>query len=291
MKQKITFLTTCLITLLSITFGFAQNLIVNGNFEAGNVNDGWGNSSTGVEYSYNTAIASAGQVYSGFGYTLTATHGGTFAGHVKTGGSALRQVVPVTEGSTYVVQFWFTGTKLNTATSAVITDLTGGTENGNLPLTPIVADNGANALNNTDYGCEILDNSGSASSWQEAKFSFTIPAASGITQVRFTYFLPNGNQFHFLDDVSVVEDNSLSVDDLVKYDFKSFPNPAKDFVTISASKNINKFEIYNLVGQQVLNRRIDRSNTQVNVSSLSKGIYVMRVFIEDAVGSFKIIKD
>jgi hypothetical protein len=83
---------------------------------------------------------------------------------------------------------------------------------------------------------------------------------------------------------------TASLEDLVQFSFKSYPNPAKDNLNVSAVKPINKIEIYNLLGQQVVSRELNTNKAQINVSSLSKGLYVVKAFIDDAVGSYKFIK-
>ncbi|MBV1887727.1 MAG: T9SS type A sorting domain-containing protein [Urechidicola sp.] len=65
------------------------------------------------------------------------------------------------------------------------------------------------------------------------------------------------------------------------------PNPVNDMLTIRSSSNIEKVEIYNLLGQKVLTDNSDR----INVSTLSKGIYVSKVYLEnDSISSKKFIK-
>lgn len=60
-------------------------------------------------------------------------------------------------------------------------------------------------------------------------------------------------------------------------------------IYFSTSKNIEKIEIYNVVGQKVESRILN--DNQVNVSKPSKGIYIMKAFIDDAVGTYKFVKE
>lgn len=55
-----------------------------------------------------------------------------------------------------------------------------------------------------------------------------------------------------------------------------WPNPARDLITLNMSQSKDThINIYNLTGQLVLN---DRNKIQIDVSSLSAGIYIVRVF-------------
>ena len=59
------------------------------------------------------------------------------------------------------------------------------------------------------------------------------------------------------------------------FDF-SFPNPTHDFVAITSNFNIDKVEIYNLIGNMVLNTTTNTN--KIDVSNLSKGIYLLTVY-------------
>jgi len=82
----------------------------------------------------------------------------------------------------------------------------------------------------------------------------------------------------------------LAVDNLKKFDFTFAPNPTSDIVNLSAMKNISKVEIFNLLGQKSTSININATRKSVNLSELPTGIYIMQVTIEEAIGSYKIIK-
>lgn len=272
--KKITFL----FTFLTITFGFGQNLFVNGDFETGDL--------TGYTGSYGTDVIQAVDVIE-----AGTTHGGLYAGRALnwgTGSTSFLYPVNVTPGETYILDFWFTFSSFGVSTNVVIKDFTGDTAGSNLVLTPIIPDNGRNAVNNTNYGCSIasLD---PVYDWKEAKMSFTVPA--GVTKIRFQYFNSNVGYYKYLDDITLVPEATASIDDLLKYNFKSTPNPARDYIMLSASKTIDKIEIYSILGQQVKNVKLNKTQSSVDVSSLSNGIYIVKAFIEDAVGTYKFIKE
>lgn len=66
-----------------------------------------------------------------------------------------------------------------------------------------------------------------------------------------------------------------------------YPNPAKDILNIKA-KNITGVEIYNLVGQKV---SAVKSADKVDVSGLSKGVYLIKVTAEGKTQTTKFIKE
>jgi hypothetical protein len=73
-----------------------------------------------------------------------------------------------------------------------------------------------------------------------------------------------------------------------------YPNPVDDVLHIDAEKSISQVSVYNPVGQQMLikSNAINSYQTQVDVSSLSPGVYIIKLLLEDKqVNIFKIIKN
>lgn len=54
-----------------------------------------------------------------------------------------------------------------------------------------------------------------------------------------------------------------------------YPNPARDFIQLSAEESIEFFEVYNMNGAQV-KTAADLSNSRVNVSDLERGLYFVK---------------
>ncbi|WP_238536289.1 T9SS type A sorting domain-containing protein [Chryseobacterium populi] len=83
----------------------------------------------------------------------------------------------------------------------------------------------------------------------------------------------------------------LSIHENTKYtaSISIYPNPVKDMIYIKGTKAIEKAEIYNMVGQKVISS--DAVKQQINVSSLSKGNYILQVFVKGEISqNFKFIK-
>ena len=85
-------------------------------------------------------------------------------------------------------------------------------------------------------------------------------------------------------------DPTASIDKLEKYDFSFGPNPTEDLIYLSASKNIDNVEIFNLVGQKSLSTDLRTSKGTLDISNLSRGIYIMNVAIDKNIGTYKLIK-
>jgi len=66
-----------------------------------------------------------------------------------------------------------------------------------------------------------------------------------------------------------------------------YPNPATDVLNVSANSNIQSVEIMNLMGQTVQSYNANDLFTQINISSLSNGMYMVRVNTENGVINHK----
>jgi hypothetical protein len=71
-------------------------------------------------------------------------------------------------------------------------------------------------------------------------------------------------------NISVI--NDISINDITIY-----PNPAKDYIFIQSQSTVEKIEIYNQAGMSVL--RNDNSMEKLDVSALSEGFYLARIYL------------
>lgn len=56
-----------------------------------------------------------------------------------------------------------------------------------------------------------------------------------------------------------------------------FPNPATDYFMLKNADNVSKVLVYNIVGRQVKNFRVESSGNKYMVNDLPKGMYVIRL--------------
>ena len=94
-----------------------------------------------------------------------------------------------------------------------------------------------------------------------------------------------------LDEISIIAGALSNKEFKADNNFSFAPNPTNNFVNLSASKNIEKVEFYNLLGQNALSAPVNGLRKEVNISNLKSGIYLMKVTIDNVVGTYKIIKE
>ncbi|WP_343796057.1 T9SS type A sorting domain-containing protein [Gaetbulibacter jejuensis] len=93
----------------------------------------------------------------------------------------------------------------------------------------------------------------------------------------------------FYDNFSLVE-GSLSTNEFSKADFKMYPNPVKSVLNIETNINaVNvNVEVFSLLGKRVLQTNFGEGT--IDVSSLTKGLYLVRLMSENnAITTKKII--
>lgn len=92
----------------------------------------------------------------------------------------------------------------------------------------------------------------------------------------------------FYDNISLIKKQTASVDDVFTSKTAIYPNPASQFVNISSELEINKVDIYNLLGKKVMTTDTLNNNV-LEVSNLSSGIYMMKLVSGNLVASKKLI--
>ncbi|MBC7606119.1 MAG: T9SS type A sorting domain-containing protein [Burkholderiales bacterium] len=69
-----------------------------------------------------------------------------------------------------------------------------------------------------------------------------------------------------------------------------FPNPVTDILNLSYSQNITNIEVYNLLGQQLISKSANSNQSKVDLSSLPKGTYLVKVRADRQLKTIKVIK-
>lgn len=74
--------------------------------------------------------------------------------------------------------------------------------------------------------------------------------------------------------------------------FKAYPNPVKDILNIETTLNIEQIDLFNLVGQKVKSfNETNIDNNSINLSELSKGVYMAIITAEGKRQTLKINKE
>ncbi len=197
----------------------------------------------------------------------------------------LYQVVPVSIGTSYTFSIDSRSEAMNVPSTVYIlnTEITdetslsstiGGVVDGYKLI-----DNDFNATKSSD----ILN------TFTTTTLTFTATTTKAVIYVKAPAAI-DANTEVFYDNLELYDPTTASVkDDEFSNYFSLYPNPASGFIHIqSKTVEVTKVEIYNLTGQRVLEQKGLVKNG-VDVSGLSKGIYVLKLSSADNQFSRKII--
>lgn len=85
--------------------------------------------------------------------------------------------------------------------------------------------------------------------------------------------------------------NTLATNSFDTNSFSYYPNPVRDVLNLSYIQTISKVQINNLLGQEVLSKVINANESQIDMSSLPKGTYLVNVTAEGLTKTIKVIKE
>uniref|UniRef100_UPI0030CA341B Ig-like domain-containing protein n=1 Tax=uncultured Flavobacterium sp. TaxID=165435 RepID=UPI0030CA341B len=73
--------------------------------------------------------------------------------------------------------------------------------------------------------------------------------------------------------------------------FVAYPNPVNDMLNISYSSEISSVHVINLLGQVVASKNVGTNSTQIDMTDLAAGAYIVQVTVNDIVKTIKVIKN
>ncbi|MEO8516024.1 MAG: T9SS type A sorting domain-containing protein [Flavobacterium sp.] len=85
-------------------------------------------------------------------------------------------------------------------------------------------------------------------------------------------------------------DPSLSAASFDMNGFSAYPNPVKDILNLSYTKEISSVSVYNLLGQVVMTKTINATQSKVDLSTLASGTYLVKVNVDGLLKTIKIVK-
>ena len=92
-------------------------------------------------------------------------------------------------------------------------------------------------------------------------------------------------------DMGADEINFLSVNQFeLTNGFKAYPNPVSNMLTIEFTSDLTQVSVFNLVGQEVLSRKVNATSTQIDLSRLEAGTYLVKVEAGSVSKTLKVFK-
>ena len=126
--------------------------------------------------------------------------------------------------------------------------------------------------------------------WETATVEFT-PTEDGVYYLGFHAYSDPDQMYLFLDNVNVSEVETLATSNLVKDDFKFYPNPIKDKLYLKNNSEISKISIYSIDGRLVSEKNINSKEAEVAMPNVAAGSYIGVVKLSNGkTKSIKLIK-
>ncbi len=113
--------------------------------------------------------------------------------------------------------------------------------------------------------------------------SATINTVAG--QAYYVFVVNTGG----ITDITI-DGTNLGTEDQIIQGFTFAPNPVENVLELNSQDVIEGVQIFNILGQKVIDLTIDATRTQVNMAGLQTGTYIMKATVNGQVGSYKVIK-
>jgi hypothetical protein len=142
-------------------------------------------------------------------------------------------------------------------------------------------DNGASFTNTPIFNLKNEDFE--SWTWTTATVDLTPLAGNANVKLNFNYYGMYGGEL-YVDDINITGvvgvnefDNTVRV----------YPNPANNVLNINANSNINRVEVYNMMGQMVGMYNVNDMNTQINTTNFANGVYTVKIETENGTSTKK----
>jgi hypothetical protein len=110
-----------------------------------------------------------------------------------------------------------------------------------------------------------------------------ILSTGGVSgSAHYRYYILNNSDV-IIDSVDVKFTSTVGMDEVTKFDYKLYPNPANGVVNLvlpEISGDV-KFVLYNMVGSEVLRQTVVQGSNNINCESLQNGVYFYSIILNN----------
>ncbi len=260
MKKNYIF-TLLLVLITSVSFG--QEMMLNGGLED------WDSDTNPTDWTkVENTTKEATEIYSG---SFSAKHVG--------GTKDLGQTIPgVVAGDSYTITIWYKVVE-NDGSDARIWSYWKDADNSS--VTDSATDGLLRGPDNN-----YLDNNGGV--W--TKYEVTVTAPTGATQLYFELRTYSG-AITYWDALSFFHNATASVKSNSIEGFATYPNPVTNnvFTITSNSSDKKQVAIFNVLGKKVLSSSFSGTKSNVDVSEISAGLYILKVTEGSKISTSKLV--
>ncbi|WP_353084964.1 GEVED domain-containing protein [Flavobacterium sp.] len=138
----------------------------------------------------------------------------------------------------------------------------------------------------------VTGDTGAVLTWYATSTSTTsIPTSTPAVLNSFYYVSQTVNGCEGPRLVVIASGPCLGNEEFDMSSFSYYPNPTRDIVNISYSKEITQIKVFNMLGQQVIDTKVNSTTTQVDLSRFATGTYFIEVTSDEVSKTVKVIKN
>src|SRR5690554_4225504 len=126
--------------------------------------------------------------------------------------------------------------------------------------------------------------------YSDADLTTEVEDTFELTEGTYTFWVTQTIDGCESDAIAIEVEVTLSRNDFDNASFRAYPNPVKDIFMISYSKDITNVSVVNMLGQIVIEKSVQATDTQIDMTSLPTGSYFVKVTVEGNVKTVKVIK-
>lgn len=91
--------------------------------------------------------------------------------------------------------------------------------------------------------------------------------------------------------IKVSTDEILSAGGFAIDKLKAYPNPVKDILLVSDTENISSITVFDILGQQLIVQPVNTSESRVDMSGLTTGVYIVKIISDGVIKTIRISKE
>lgn len=114
--------------------------------------------------------------------------------------------------------------------------------------------------------------------------------ATAVLENGVTYYVSQSNGTCESERVPVTANIAAGTEGFNVRSLTVYPNPSNNVVTVSANANLTRLVLNNLLGQKVMEQNANATETQLNISALAAGTYILQVSSGNSTATVKVIK-
>ena len=119
------------------------------------------------------------------------------------------------------------------------------------------------------------------SSWTTQTFTTNATSATSVLRFKAT---DKGTHDVGIDNLSVALNNTTSVNNLTdkNYNLSVYPNPTTGNFTVKVDATVNELavDIYNSLGQYIVNKQAEPGKNEIQINDLNKGVYYVTIYCD-----------